>query len=290
MFQFASCRRFRTGCPKRCGSFATLDETALIAARDQLLETAVGFFSADPAVMGVFLGGSLAAGSADAYSDIDLRVVVTADRHGYYVDQRRKIPKQWPGFLFNEWVPGAQHCVSHFRPFGKIDIFYYDVATLTPSPWYRLPIRILHDPEGIVADLVERSQGLPFTVSDDDLDFSISKGLAAAHEAYRRARRGELFFALSLLGELRQHIMQADDWLHDRTPETAVVAKFNRRGSRAVVAALTASYGPCEADAIMSALRLLAETYRAQLTELHGKFGLARPLASDLEAIDFLLS
>ena len=40
----------------------------------------------------------------------------------------------------------------------------------------------------------------------------------------------------------------------------------------------------------MSALRLLAETYRAQLTELHGKFGLARPLASDLEAIDFLLS
>ena len=34
----------------------------------------------------MFLGGSLAAGSADAYSDIDLRVVVTTDRHGYYVD------------------------------------------------------------------------------------------------------------------------------------------------------------------------------------------------------------
>ena len=267
-----------------------LDERSLAAARGRLVETAVRFFSADPAVMGIFLGGSLAAGSADAYSDIDLRVVVTADRHGDYVDQRREIPRRWPGFLFNEWGPGAQHCVSHFRPFGKIDIFYYDAASLAPSPWYRLPIRILHDPEGIVADLVERSKGLPFTVSEDDLDISISKGLAAAHEIYRRARRGELLYALSLLDELRRHIMQADDWLHDRTPETAVAAKFGMRGSRAVLAPLKASYGPCEAEAIMPALRLLAETYRAQLTELHGKFGLARPLASDLEAIDILLS
>jgi len=146
-----------------------LDEKSLIAARDNLLGTAVGFFSADPAVMGIFLGGSIAAGSADAYSDIDLRLVVTTDRHGYYVNQRREIPKQWPGFLFNEWVPGTQHCVSHFRPFGKIDIFYYDATALHPSPWYRLPIEILHDPEGIVANLVAHSQGLPFTVSDDDL-------------------------------------------------------------------------------------------------------------------------
>lgn len=38
----------------------------------------------------------------------------------------------------------------------------------------------------------------------------------------------------------------------------------------------------------MSALRLLAETYRTQILELHGKFCLARPLASDLEAIDIL--
>lgn len=265
-----------------------MDERSLTATRDQLLETAVRFFSADPAIVGVFLGDSLAAGSADAWSDIDLRIVVTTDRHGYYVDRRRETPKQWPGFLLNEWVPGAQHCVSHFRPFGKIDISYYDAAALAPSPWYRLPIRILHDPEGIVADIIERSRGLPFTVSDDDLDFSISKGLAAAHETYRRARRGELFHALSLLDELRQHIMRANDWLHNRTPETAVAAKFYMRGSSAILAALKVSYSPCETDAIMSALRLLAETYRMQILELHGKFCLARPLASDLEAIDIL--
>lgn len=267
-----------------------MDETSLIAARDRLLETAVRFFSADPAVIGIFLGGSLAADSADAYSDIDLRLVVTTDRHGYYVTQRREIPKQWPGFLFNEWVAGAQHCVSHFRPFGKIDIFYYDAAALHPSPWYSLPIKILHDPEGVVADLIERSQSMPFTVAEDDLDISISKGLAAAHETYGRARRGELFYAASLFDELRQHIMHADDWLNSRTPETAVVAKFDRRGSPAVLAALKASYCPCGASAILAALRLLSETYRAQLIELHGRFDLSRSLASDLEAIDIIRS
>ena len=267
-----------------------MNEKSLIAARDRLLDTAVRFFSSDPAIIGIFLGGSLAAGSADAFSDIDLRIVVKPDRHKHYVDRRREFPKSWPGFLFNEWMPGAQHCVSHFQPFGKIDIFYHDARALNPSPWYRLPIRILHDPEGIVAELLERSQGLSFSVSEDDLDFSISKGLAAAHETYRRAERGELFYAHSLLDELRQHIMHADDWLHDRTSETTVMAKFERRASPAVLAALKSSYVPCEAEAILTALRLLAGIYRAQLMELHGKFDMSRALASDLEALDIVLS
>ncbi|TIP12618.1 MAG: nucleotidyltransferase domain-containing protein [Mesorhizobium sp.] len=257
-------------------------------ARDRLLETAVQFFSRDPAVIGIFLGGSLAAGSADAFSDIDLRVVVQPDRHASYVDRRREIPKAWPGFLFNEWVPGAQHCVSHFRPFGKIDIFYYSAATLTPSPWYRLPIRIFLDPQGVVADLVEQAKGLPFTVDPDDVDFSISKGLAAAHETYRRAMRGELFFAQTLLDEMRQHIMQADDWLNDRTPESAAVAKFEHRASREVNAVLLASYRQCGADEILAALRLLVPFYRQQVMALHEKFRLPRPVANDLEALDII--
>lgn len=45
-----------------------------------------------------------------------------------------------------------------------------------------------------------------------------------------RARRSELLYAISLLDELRQHIMHDDEWLNGRTLETAVVAKFDRRG------------------------------------------------------------
>ena len=254
-------------------------------ARSDLLAAALRCFEADPVVLGVFLGGSIAAGSADAYSDIDLRVVVKPERHLDFVKLRREIPKQWPGFLFNEWVPNAQHCVSHFQPFGKIDIFYHAADALTPSPWYRLPIKILHDPTGIVADLVKRSEELPFTVGDDDVDFSISKGLAAAHETYRRAMRGELFYAQTLLDELRHHMMQADDWLHDRTPETAVMMKFEKRATGDILAALRSSYCPCEGDAILAALRSLAHIYRNQVLALHMKFPLSRPVENDVTAL-----
>jgi hypothetical protein len=254
-------------------------------ARNDLLATAAGCFKADPDVLGVFLSGSIAAGNTDAHSDIDLRVVVKPERHSHFVQQRRQIPKQWPGFLFNEWIANAQHCVSHFLPFGKIDIFYYNSAALAPSPWYRLPIKILHDPEGIVADLVKRSQGFPFTIGEDDVDFSISKGLAAAHETYRRAMRGELFYAQTLLDELRHHMMQADDWLHDRTAETTVMARFEGRASSDILIALMCSYRPCEGDVIVAALRALARVYRNQVLALHKKFQLSRPIENDLAAL-----
>lgn len=265
-----------------------MDAETLTAARDRLLAIASEHFASDPKVVGVFLGGSLAAGRADAYSDIDLRVVVAGDSHAAFVARRREIPKPWPGFLFNEWVPGAQHCVSHFQPFGKIDIFYHSADALLPSPWYRLPIKVLHDPNGIIADLVERSKDLRFAVAEEEIDFSISKGLAAAHEAYRRAMRGELFYAQTLLDELRQHIMQADDWLCDRTPETAVLAKFEKRARREVLSALADSYGPCERQAILTGLRALVTLYRRQVLALHDKFPLSRPAANDIAALDCL--
>ncbi|WP_200841175.1 nucleotidyltransferase domain-containing protein [Geminicoccus flavidas] len=221
-----------------------MDMKSLTAARCNLLAAALDDFTSRREVVGVFLGGSLAADTADAYSDVDLRVVVTADSHARFVEQRREIPKRWPGFLFNEWLPGTQHCVSHFRPFGKIDIFYYNANVVRPSPWLGLPTKVLFDPQGVIADLIDRSRVLRFTVSEDDVDVSISKGLAAAHEAYRRAKRGELFYAHTLLDELRQHVIQADDWLWNRAPDAALIAKVDVRVSDPVRTALAASYPP----------------------------------------------
>lgn len=114
------------------------------------------------------------------------------------------------------------------------------------------------------------------------------EGLAAAHETYRRAQRGELFYAQTLLDELRQHVMQADDWLFDRTPESAVIAEFDRRASTKVHAALTNSYCPCERDAILAVLRSLAKLYREQVLALHEKFKLSRSIENDITALEVL--
>jgi len=260
----------------------------LVNGREALLTNALRAFAGDRDVVGVFLSGSLAAGTADPYSDIDLRVVVRPERHAWFVDHRRDLPKAWPGFLFNEWLPGAQHCVSHFRPFNKVDIFYYAADALRPSSWFTLPVKILHDPHGIVEDLLDRSKGFLFEVAEDEVDCSISKGIAAAHEVYRRAHRGELLYAQTLLDEFRQHIMRADDLLFDRTPHSALHANFDRRGSHAVMAMLSKSFGTYNAVALVSTLTTLVQLYRAQVTKLHDKFELSRPLTNDFAALEIL--
>jgi len=267
-----------------------MDLAALVTARERLLEVATGYFAREPGVAAVYLGGSLPAGTADAYSDIDLRVAVEPDRHRDFVRRRLEIPRLWDGFLFNEWVEGAIHCVSHFRPFLKIDIFYLDKSTLAPSPWLGLPIAILHDPEGIVGDVVARSRGLGFAPVEDELSRSVSKGIAALHEAYRRIRRGELIYSASLIDELRYHMALADDWIHGRTPPSFALSRFERRASAAALGALAASYVSIDdASRLDGVLRVLGECYRAQVVALHERFRLDRERARDLEAIDIVL-
>lgn len=257
----------------------------IVAGRAACLDHAVRALSAENPVVGIFLGGSLGAEAGDAFSDIDLRVVVESARHAEFVRRRLEIPKSWPGFLFNEWIPGTQHCVSHFEPFGKIDIFYLDDTQLEPTPWYGLPMRVLYDPQGRIANLIEQSRGMAFDVSVDQVERSISKGLAAIHEALRRSKRGELFYAQTLLDELRRHMMMADDWLFERTPMRGV-PKFDERGSDRMREALEASYCRLEGGAIALATIRLGRVYRELVLELHDMVDLGRPLENDLRAFE----
>jgi hypothetical protein len=266
-----------------------MDSETLVVGRDRLLATARRDFAGQAGVVGVYLGGSLPAGTADVYSDIDLRVVVEADVHRDFVERRLDIPRSWDGFLFNEWLEGANHCVSHFRPFVKIDIFYLDRSALAPSPWFTLPISVLHDPQGVVADVLVRSRGLTFAPIDSDIDRSISKGIAAVHESYRRIRRGELIHSQALLDELRYHMVLADDWINDRAPRGVAVARYELRASPAILSAVAASYVPLDVNDLDRALRVLAVCYRAQVLTLHERFRLERPRDHDIEAIDVVL-
>jgi len=124
-------------------------------------------------------------------------------------------------------------------------------------------------------------------VTEDDVDYSISN---AAHEALRRARRGELLYAQTLLDEFRQHIMQADDLLYDRTPISMLYAKFDQRGSNRVMEGLSQSFCGYDAAALEQSVLELAGLYRNQIIALHEKFILSRPRDNDLAAIDALVA
>ncbi len=266
-----------------------MDLARIVAARERLLAIAEAHFARQPGVLGLYLGGSLPAGTADAYSDIDLRVVVEAEAHRGFVERRLDIPRQWDGFLFNEWLHGAAHCVSHFRPVVKIDIFYLSQSAFAPSPWLTLPLKILYDPRGLVADVVARSRGLTFALAEEDINRSIGKGLAALHEAYRRVRRGELIHAQALLDELRLHMAQADDWARGLPSPAVVLTRFERRASPPVLDAMAASCVPLDPASLDRALRALSTCYRRQVLELHQRFRLQRERDLDIEAIEIVL-
>lgn len=60
-------------------------------ARERLLDSTVNHLLKKAGVEGIFLGGSLAKGNEDLYSDIDLRIVVGADYFDEYVRQKQKL-------------------------------------------------------------------------------------------------------------------------------------------------------------------------------------------------------
>jgi predicted nucleotidyltransferase len=263
-----------------------ITHTELVQARQALLDRTVSFFTGQPDVVGIFLAGSLAAGSADAYSDIDLRVIATPEGQARLLNGRLDWPAQWGDLLFNEWLDGTQHCVSHFRPFLKIDVFYWTSDTFKPSAWFKHPARVFLDRTGIVQRVLDQSRSLSQPPPPPaEVSRVLSKALAGAHEVVRRSRRGELHFAQTLLDELRGHMTRLDGWLQRVDTRAPQDLKLERRVTPALLEALKQSYVGLDAREIDRAVVALGNVLAAQIAELHERFDLGRSRATDLDAL-----
>jgi predicted nucleotidyltransferase len=172
--------------------------------RQAVLEQAVHFFKAMPSVVGVFLVGSLANHTEDAYSDIDLRVIGGANQFNDLISNRVAYPKNFGVLLFNEITPVSPRvCVSHFEPFIKLDVLYLRPQDLEPSPIYRSAIRVFHDPQNLIQRLLDASRQLQPMLHGEAYNHMFNKIFAYAHEIYRRMMRHETIYAQSLLMTLK---------------------------------------------------------------------------------------
>jgi hypothetical protein len=195
-------------------------------------------------------------------------------------------PVHWGDLFFNEWLNGTQHCVSHFRPFLKIDVFYWTPAIFTPSPWFGMPAKVFLDRDGLVQSVLAQSQLLTFSPpSPHEVSRILSKALAGAHEVVRRTRRGELHFAQSLLDELRSHMARLEGWIQGFEPSAPHELKWATRLSPALMTAFARSYVGLNATELNEAVVALGRTLARQIPELHRKFELNRPMATDLSAV-----
>lgn len=256
-------------------------------ARDEVLDRAISYFAELPDVVGVWLGGSLPAGSSDAYSDIDLKVIAPPDEQARLVAARLEMGAHWGDLLFNEWLDEAFHCIYHFRPFVKMDVFYVSTEIWQPSPWLRFPAKVFLDRTGAVRGVLERSATLSFPApASREVSRVLSKALAGLHEVVRRTRRGEALYAQALLGELRHNMIRLDDWICGFTPSHPADLKLERRLTGDLEPALKASYVDLDAHALEAAAVRLSEVLVRQIRELHSAYALARSLENDLFAAE----
>ncbi|MCF2147993.1 nucleotidyltransferase domain-containing protein [Desmonostoc muscorum LEGE 12446] len=269
-----------------------LNADELNSARQHLLKKVVDYFIVKKGIEALFVQGSIASGTTDEFSDIDFRVVVQPELYEQFLDERFSAPKYWGEWLYNEWPAGIRWvCVSHFHPFNKIDVLYYQPENLQPSPWYLQPVQVIYDPKKLIHQLIEASSGLEFTLDVNEVNRLISKGLAQAEEVYRRVMRGELFYAQSLLDNFRGSMMQIDDYfLKNPSSSMSPSAHFEQRGSQMLIEVLKHSYPSLDQTSILNALNALLNRYQYQVMNLHDMLRLNRDAKTDLHWINTLIN
>lgn len=263
----------------------------ILRAREELLERVVEFFSSQHGTVGVLLAGSIPNGSDDAYSDIDLRVFTTAESHAKFVENRLENPHNWGELLFNEWVDGTEVCVSHFRPFIKIDVFYWSIDRVKPSAWFKLPSIILYDHEQTLRNFLDRCAAIKFDKpTSREVSITTSKALACAHESLRRSRRGELYYAQSFLERVRSYIVQIEDWINNFEPNDASELKIEKRINVRLRTVLNDAYPPLDCRDIEESLITVCTLLSDQIVDLHSSFTLDRNLNNDLAAVGIIIN
>jgi predicted nucleotidyltransferase len=185
--------------------------------RSSVLANAVASLGAIEGVDAIYLSGSLAEKTEDAYSDIDLRVVVAVAAYDSVLAMREHLPTTWGPFLFHETV-NANLTVSYYESLTKADVFYFTADTVVPSPWFNIGTQVLLDRSGRLGETIAASRGLAFVAQTGEIATHLQKCLAGLIESAKRVRRNEPIYAARLCAEAVNHLLIVEDLLCGRAP------------------------------------------------------------------------
>ncbi|WP_408010489.1 hypothetical protein ACJROX_09375 [Pseudalkalibacillus sp. A8] len=101
--------------------------------------------------------------------------------------------------MFFERSPGqTNYTVAHYRPFLKVDCFYYRMKDLKPSVWMK-DIKIAYDPAGMLKNCKNLSARHSYRMTEEEFFIWQGKLFAYFHEVYRRAMRDEESYVHTLI-------------------------------------------------------------------------------------------
>ena len=125
--------------------------------RDALTERLAGRLAATEGVRGVFLAGSLGAGTGDRWSDVDLVAVVSKGASD--------ILKSWPSILAGEGevvlhrAMWGRLAIAAYADWTRVDLYLSDEAAFLGRR--AESVRALHDPEGLAERLAPGAAAAP---------------------------------------------------------------------------------------------------------------------------------
>lgn len=249
-----------------------------LPAHRALLERALDYFGDDERVTGLVLGGSLASGGADFYSDVDLYVISRDESFDAVFAERDAAAEAIGSPLFRfavEPVPGGSrdYIVTYPGPV-KFDLMYHRESELRPDPkWAVRPV--LKDDSGSVAAVVSRSAGVgPELPASDALVELEQKFWTWCWYVFGKILRGELWEALDRLHEVRSlALVPLLDLAAERPHEG--YRRLERKLDPRTSSLLGATVPSLRPEALYAALRAEMVLFRELRATVFGSYELA---------------
>ena len=248
----------------------------------ELLERAVARLRDNARVVALVVGGSLARGAADPYSDVDLYVVVPDRAFDGVLAERGAVTEAVGPQLFAfdvDPVPGGStdRIVVYEGADGvpvKLDLMYLKESDLVPAPKWS-GCAVLEDDGGRVGDVVARSEGLaPSPPSPEALRELNQKFWVWCWYVFGKIVRGELWEALDGLHNIRSlALVPLLDWAAGRPHEG--YRRLEGKLDPETASRLKDTLSPLEPDALHAALRAEVGLFRDLRAEVFGRHGLA---------------
>jgi lincosamide nucleotidyltransferase len=244
---------------------------------------------ADERVIAAFLGGSYAAGTADAYSDLDLYVITSDHTYEGFLAERRAFIEQLgePYFLEDFAGHGAE-----FAFFMLSDGAEGELGLGRESHFTHLhggPHWVLLDKRGILAGVAFPPHTVEQSLQDETLRRLISWFWHdLRHHVLTPLARGQLWSAYGGLEDLRRTCVDLARLSANFSAEAQGYEKVEQAVPVERLAPLAATVSPVEREAMLRAARALVKVYEElapPLAQAHGiayPTGLARMLSDQL--------
>ena len=250
----------------------------------ELLERAFAYFRDDIRIVGLVVGGSLARGGVDFYSDLDLYVVVRdvafEDVFTEKTSSAEAVGSPLFGFAVDPVAGGStDHIVLYEGPV-KFDFMYLKESDLGPHPRWDGCV-VLKDADGRLGAVVARSEALePPRPSAEDLSELSQKFWTWCWYAFGKIERGELWEALDGLHSIRTLVLvPLLDWTAERRHEG--YRRLERKTSQEQASRLSATVAPMRAQAFHAALRAEVELFRELRAAVLDRYGLTIDLTRE---------